>query len=161
MSMAHWLYSIGWPATTLLHTTIDLSWKKWNLCLQCPLLQFDGCNLYSCSVDGARLRGIWEGPRRLTSVSLSSHLDRLFTIIFVYLVASHGRVPAAVLRPNSMQGRLMRVKVPHAPWASQCDLRDPGWGDPGFRHCWSACVCTFTAILLWCLVGLCCFLQDL
>ena len=19
--------------------------------------------------------------------------------------------------------------------ASQCDLRDPGWGDPGFRHC--------------------------
>ena len=29
----------------------------------------------------------------------------------------------------------LRVKVPHALWASQCDLRDPGWGDPGFRHC--------------------------
>ena len=23
----------------------------------------------------------------------------------------------------------------HACTASQCDLRDPGWGDPGFRHC--------------------------
>ena len=23
----------------------------------------------------------------------------------------------------------------HACTASLCDLRDPGWGDPGFRHC--------------------------
>ena len=45
---------------------------------------------------------------------------------FGHVKITHGRVPAAVLRPNSMQGRLMRVKVPHAPWASQCDLRDPG-----------------------------------
>ena len=25
--------------------------------------------------------------------------------------------------------------------APQCDLRDPGRGDPGFRHCWSMCLC--------------------
>ena len=25
--------------------------------------------------------------------------------------------------------------------APQCDLRDPGRGDPGFRHCWSMCFC--------------------
>ena len=45
------------------------------------------------------------------------------------------------------------LEVPYARWASQCDLRDPGWGDPGFRHCWSAFgSCTSTAILLCCLV---------
>ena len=31
---------------------------------------------------------------------------------------------------------MMRLKVPYALWASRCDLRDPGWGDPGFPHCW-------------------------
>ena len=36
----------------------------------------------------------------------------------------------------------------HALWASRCDLRDPGWGDPGFPHRWFCSLfCTFIAIL--------------
>ena len=75
----------------------------------------------SCSVEGASLRGIWERLRRLTDVSPSSSFHPLR-----FLVASH-RVLVAGLLPNSMHGCFMRVKVPHSHWASQCNLRDPGW----------------------------------
>ena len=32
--------------------------------------------------------------------------------------------------------RFLIVKVSYAWMAPQCDLRDPGRGDPGFRRCW-------------------------
>ena len=56
--------------------------------------------------------------------------------------APHGRVPTDVVVVkfvNSLheylhcEGVLCRK-------APQCDLRDPGRGDPGFRHCWVMCL---------------------
>ena len=43
--------------------------------------------------------------------------------------------------------------MPHALWTSQCDLRDPGWGDLGFGTADRFLFfCTSTKILLCCLV---------
>ena len=41
--------------------------------------------------------------------------------------------------------------------AAQCDLRDPGWGDPGFPQC--ALLVPSPPVAIWCLcfVGLVCF----
>ena len=43
---------------------------------------------------------------------------------------------------------LMCIGASHACTASQCDLRDPGWGDPGFRHCDLFCFGTTRSILV-------------
>ena len=51
----------------------------------------------------------------LTSVSLSSH-PHIFTLL-------------------GISRRSMCIGACYAGTASWCDLRDPGWGDPGFRHC--------------------------
>ena len=51
-----------------------------------------GCSFHV--VEGASLRGIWVGLRRLTNVSPSSSFHPLFSVV------SHGRVPAAGLLPQ-------------------------------------------------------------
>ena len=49
----------------------------------------------------------------------------------------------------------------YALWASRCDLRDPGWGDPGFPRRWSCLLFLHLlralAVMFWTRV---CFLQD-
>ena len=42
----------------------------------------------------------------------------------------------------------MCIGASHACTASQCDLRDPGWGDPGFPHCDLFCFGTTRPILV-------------
>ena len=47
----------------------------------------------------------------------------------------------------------------HACTASWCDLRDPGWGDPGFRHC--DLFAWHPSVILLMLALSCCFKDDL
>ena len=70
------------------------------------------------------MRGLWEACRCCCCllftlyVSLPFHFS--FTTMFFTLLGT------------SM--RSMCIGACHAGLASWCDLRDPGWGDPGFRH---------------------------
>ena len=73
------------------------------------------------------------------------------------MVASHGRVPADVLLPNSIYGCIMLVKVPYAMWGaplSPGSWRGGSWVSallirsfaPSLRSCcdvWLACVVCF------------------
>ena len=62
--------------------------------------------------------------------------SRALTSRFCLGMVHHGRVPAAALHPNSYCTARSHWDegACYALWASRCDLRDPGWGDPGFSQ---------------------------
>ena len=99
-------------------------------------------------IDGAHLSGIWEVPHCLTFVSPSSSFHLVF-----FWIASHGRVPAAGLHPNSLHGRPMRWRC-----LMPCGLHSAisgilAGGILGFGTADRLLFfCTSTAILLCCLV---------
>ena len=98
-------------------------------------------------------------------IQVPFHPFRSFHNLTVVGQAPHGRVPIDVVVEvyNSLheylycEGVLCRK-------APQCDLRDPGRGDPGFRHCWSMCFAEHLRVILRCCLFVCClvvFVQDL
>ena len=113
------------------------------------------CNPESCSgptfhLDGARLREIWEGSYCITSSYLAPLLTRF--LLFFGSLPTAGCLPLGCI-PIHCTSVICGWRCCFLV-ASRCDLRDPGWGDPGFRHCRSVVLfCTFAVILRWCLVG--------
>ena len=107
-------------------------------------------------LDGAHLSGIWEGPSGFTIVSLSA----LFTPFLFGSLTTAGCLPLVCILIhctvfNAFEGALCPVGF---------TVRSPGsWlgGSWVSALLIVGCLCTFIAILLWCLVVVVCFLQDL
>ena len=69
------------------------------------------------------MRGLWEA---LDVAAVSSHSVCLTSVSRTF----HHHVFTLL----GISRRSMCIGACHAGTASWCDLRDPGWGDPGFRH---------------------------
>ena len=61
-------------------------------------------------------------------------VDHAQDIILDILSMSHFRFTLLFHSPGISAWSIC-IGACHACTALQCDLRDPGWGDPGFRHC--------------------------
>ena len=78
--------------------------------------------------------------------------------------APHGRVPTDVVVVKTVIHCMAAsdcegVSCRRAP---QCDLRDPGRGDPGFRRCWVVCFAGHLRKILLCgFVFLLCFMRKI
>ena len=100
----------------------------------------------------------WVEPER----GALSHLRLTF---FVFHLVFFGLLPTAGCLPLGcilIRARpYYALEVTYALWASLCDLRDPGWGDPGFWHCWSFVVFyVHRDLAVWSDWMFLCFLQD-
>ena len=95
------------------------------------------------------LSGLWVRPE-CRSFCCHFHTRPCLTLLFHRsLFSHHFRCdPALSVFASKCQGEC------HAWTAALCDLGDPGWGDPWFRH-WALLLLSPTYVALWC--GLCLF----
>ena len=70
------------------------------------------------------MRGLWEAFRCCCCLLLTLYVSLPFHFSFT----------TTFFTQLGISRRSMCIGACHAGTASWCDLRDPGWGDPGFRH---------------------------
>ena len=73
----------------------------------------------------AHMRGLWEACRCCCCILFTRYVSPSF----------HIGSPSYLFTQLGISRRSMCIGACYAGTASWCDLRDPGWGDPGFRHC--------------------------
>ena len=73
----------------------------------------------------AHMRGLWEACRCCCCILFTLYVSPSF----------HFRFTLFLFTQLGISRRSMCIGACYAGTASWCDLRDPGWGDPGFRHC--------------------------
>ena len=76
----------------------------------------------------AHMRGLWEACRCCCCILFTRYVSPSFHFRFTL-------IPSYLFTQLGISRRSMCIGACYAGTASWCDLRDPGWGDPGFRHC--------------------------